>query len=168
MERPATSEVFEGLLRVLADAVSRAYGERLVSLVVFGSVGRGVPRPDSDMDVLVVADPLADGRMRRVDEFSALVEPALDPVLKAAAAAGVHTDVSPVLKTRAEVLAGSPLFLDLVDDARILIDKDDFFAKYLGGLRERLRALGARRIWVGSAWYWDLKPDMRPGEVIAL
>lgn len=168
MEKATTREVFEGLLRVLEDAVLRAYGERLVSLVVFGSVGRGVPRPDSDVDALIVADPLPDGRIRRVDEFSAMVEPMLDPALKAAAEAGVHTDVSPLFKTPAEVLAGTPLFLDLVDDARILFDKDDFFHSYLERLRERLRALGARRVWVGSAWYWDLKPDMRPGEVITL
>jgi hypothetical protein len=27
---------------------------------------------------------------------------------------------------------------------------------------------GARRIWCGNAWYWDLKPDYRPGEVFEL
>ena len=32
----------------------------------------------------------------------------------------------------------------------------------------RLAALGARRKWRGSAWYWDLKPDYRPGEVFEL
>ncbi len=168
MEGRGTTEVFEDLLRVLADAVARGYKDRLVSLVVFGSVARGVPRPDSDVDVLVVADPLPNGRMRRVDEFEALVGPALDPALKAAAARGVHTDVSPVFKTRAEVHAGSPLFLDLVEDARVLVDLDGFFSEYLARLRTRLQALGARRVFIGSAWYWDLKPDMRPGEVIGL
>jgi hypothetical protein len=26
----------------------------------------------------------------------------------------------------------------------------------------------AKRVWKGSAWYWDLKPDYRPGDVIEL
>ena len=63
---------------------------------------------------------------------------------------------------------GSPLFLDMVDDARILLDRGDFFQRELNGLRERLARLGARRIWKGNAWYWDLKPDYTPGEVFEI
>ena len=25
---------------------------------------------------------------------------------------------------------------------------------------------GSRRIWRGDAWYWDLKPDYTPSEVV--
>jgi len=35
-------------------------------------------------------------------------------------------------------------------------------------LRARLAVLGARRIRRGNAWYWDLKPDYRPGDVFSL
>jgi hypothetical protein len=28
--------------------------------------------------------------------------------------------------------------------------------------------LDARRIWLGNAWHWDLKPDFKPGDVIEL
>jgi uncharacterized protein len=66
------------------------------------------------------------------------------------------------------VEAGSPLFLDLVEDARILYDEGDFFAGRLERLRERLAALGSRRVWRGNAWYWILKPDLKPGETISL
>jgi hypothetical protein len=31
-----------------------------------------------------------------------------------------------------------------------------------------LHELGARRVRLGSAWYWDLKPDFKPGEVFDL
>jgi hypothetical protein len=55
-----------------------------------------------------------------------------------------------------------------VQDALILHDKDDFFARRLARLRERMAALGAERIWRGNAWYWDPKPDFRPGEIFDL
>jgi len=45
------------------------YGPRLVSVAVFGSVGRGTPRQDSDIDVLIVARDLPRGRTARVEEF---------------------------------------------------------------------------------------------------
>jgi hypothetical protein len=35
-------------------------------------------------------------------------------------------------------------------------------------LRKRLTELGAKRVWRGNAWYWILKPDLRPGEVFEL
>ena len=56
----------------------------------------------------------------------------------------------------------------MVEDARIVLDRDGFFAGVLDRLRGRLHALGARRVWRGTRWYWDLKPDRRPGEVIEL
>ncbi len=159
--------LFDQLLGGLAQACHLVYGERLVSLVVFGSVGRGTPRQDSDIDLLVVARELPPGRVRRVEEFSA-VEEALQGALMEARTQGVETYLSPVFKTPEEVRAGSPLFLDMLDDARILYDEGEFFASEMRAFRERLERLGARRVWVGDSWYWDLKPDYRSGEVFEI
>ena len=65
-------------------------------------------------------------------------------------------------------LAGSPLFLDMTEDARILYDRDGFLERAFVDLESRLERLGARRIWRGNAWYWDLKPDYTPGEVFEI
>ena len=159
--------IFEALLRHVAEAGQEAYGPRLRALVVFGSVGRGTPRPDSDIDLLIVAEDLPEGRIARVSEFAA-VERRLAPALAEAAANGVHTVLSPVFRTPTELQRGSLLMLDLVDDARVLVDRDDTFANAVNRLQARLRDLGARRVWVGNAWYWDLKPDYRIGEVFEL
>ncbi|MGQ0734798.1 MAG: nucleotidyltransferase family protein [Acidobacteriota bacterium] len=167
MESGALREHVEQLIDELTTHVRRHYGHRLVSLVVFGSAGRDTMRPDSDLDLLIVADGLPNGRMARVEDF-APVETALADRLKAGRERGFATECSPVFKTPEEVLAGSPLFLDMVDDARVLHDRDGFFAGALDRLRERLARLGARRIWRGNAWFWDLKPDYKPGEVFEL
>lgn len=158
---------FERLLQRLQEACNEVYGDRLVSLAVFGSVGRGTPRPDSDVDFLVVVEPLPRGRMARVQEFEA-VEARLAAALAAARDAGVLTRLSPVLKTPQEIQLRTPLLLDLVHDAEILFDRGGFLATALADLARRLGALGARRVWRGTAWYWDLKPDYRPGDVFEL
>jgi len=157
----------DALLEALAPACQVHYADRLVSLVVFGSVGRGVPGPQSDLDLLLVADPLPPGRLARVAEFRA-VERDLEPLLERMRSAGLSPELSPVFKTPAEVDRGSPLFLDLVHDALILQDRGGFMKRRLARLEERLKSLGARRIWRGNAWFWDLKPDYRPGEVFEL
>ncbi len=158
---------FDRLCCDLLAACRQHYGDRLVALAVFGSVGRGTPRPDSDLDVLIVAARLPAGRMARVAEF-AMVEKALGSALAEARVAGVATTVSPVFKTPAEVERGSLLYLDMLEDARILFDRDGFLRQAFSRLRARLESLGARRIWRGNAWFWDLKPDYRPGEVFEL
>ncbi len=127
-------------------------------------MGRGVPGPESDVDCLLVVDPLPDGRIPRVTEFSA-VEDTLAHRLDDLRTKGLFVELSPVFKTPGEVQRGSPLMLDMVDDALVLFDRDEFFARQMADLRERLEALGARRVWVGNTWYWDLKPDYQPGEI---
>jgi hypothetical protein len=158
---------FDELLGALVAACQRQYGPRLVSVAVFGSVGRGTPRPDSDVDVLIVAEGLPRGRVARVAEFAG-IETELAEVFERLRRVGVTTVLSPVLKTPAEVEQGSPLFLDMLDDARILVDRDGFLAHAFAQFQKRLARLGARRIWRGNAWFWDLKPDYRPGEVFEL
>ena len=56
----------------------------------------------------------------------------------------------------------------MVVDAVIVFDRDDFFRKVLDELSSRLLALGAERKRVGKLWYWVLKKDYRPGEVIEI
>jgi uncharacterized protein len=160
-------EHVERLLVELSDNVRSHYGPRLVSLAVFGSIGRGTPRPDSDVDLLIVAEDLPDGRMARVNQF-APVEQALAATLADGRRLSFFNECSPVFKTPDEVLAGSPLLLDMVEDARVLVDRDAFFQAAIDRLKERLARQGARRIWRGNAWLWDLKPDYQPGDVFEL
>ena len=160
-------ERYEDLLRRLLGELQLLYGSRLVACAVYGSVGRGTPRDDSDVDLLIVARGLPDGRMRRVEEFEP-VEAPLRAALRAEHWPGSLPALSPVFKTPEEVEAGSPLFLDMVEDARILHDPEGFLAGYLERLRRRLSELGARRVAWRGGWYWELKPDLMPGEVFTL
>lgn len=161
------ADKFGLLLREVLEAARSCYGDRLVSLAVFGSVARGAQRPDSDVDLFLVCDPLPRGRMRRIAEFRK-VEDRLEPLLSSPERKGISTALSPVLKTSAEVLRGGLIYLGLVEDARLLYDRDDFFETFLARFKEKLERLGARRIWRGNAWYWDLKPDFKPGDEIEI
>ena len=158
---------FEEILRELPSACRSVYGERLVALAVFGSVARGRMRPDSDIDLLLVVENLPFGRMARVREFDA-VEARLKTALELAETAGVHTSLSPIFKTPEELHRGSFLFLDMTDQARVLVDDRQLLADYLGALRRRLAEQGAHRVAKGGGYYWKLKPDFQWGERITL
>lgn len=160
---PSYRETLEALKRL----VLSLYGDRLASLVIYGSVARGTAGPESDIDVLLVADPLPNGRLNRVSEFEA-VEQRMKAELGSLEDGGFRPRISAVFKTREEAGAGSPLFLDMVEDAVILYDRDGFFEGVIGRLRDRLNRLGAKRVFQGERWYWVLKPDYRPGEVFEI
>jgi len=158
---------FKELQDKLLEETKSFYGDRLVSFVVFGSIARETFRYDSDIDLLIIAENLPKGRMKRVAQFSA-VEDRVEPYLESLKKEGINTYISAIFKTPQEAEYGSPLFLDMVEDARILYDKNAFFSKRLERLRKRLKELGAKRVWKGNIWHWVLKPDYHPGEVIEL
>ncbi|MDQ7793533.1 MAG: nucleotidyltransferase domain-containing protein [bacterium] len=147
---------FDLLLSELVESVKGHYGPRLVSIAAFGSVARRTPGPLSDLDVLVVADELPSGRLRRVEQFEP-VEAALAGRLESLKEAGLHTRLSPVLRTPNEIEQyGGPIFLDMTEHVLILHDRGRFLSNYLGRLRSRLAAQGARRLTYRGACYWDL------------
>lgn len=160
-------ERFHKLEQKLLSEIKSFYGKRLVSVVIFGSAARETQRFDSDIDILIIAEDLPKGRMKRVREFDA-IEDKIEPFLKSLQKEEINTYISPIIKSPEEAENGSPLFLDMVEDARILFDKDGFFSGVLEKIRNRLKGLGAKRIWKGNAWYWDLKPDYKPGEIFEL
>ncbi|QJA06247.1 nucleotidyltransferase domain-containing protein [Thermosulfurimonas marina] len=160
-------EFYRRVLEDLCERLKEFYGPRLVSVAVFGSVARGTFRPDSDIDLLVVARALPRGRRRRVEEFISGVEEPLERIW-AERGQPYLPEITPLIKTPEEVRLGSPVFLDMTEEALILYDPEGFLQEYLEDLRRKLKALGARRVFSGGGWYWILKPDYRPGEVIEL
>jgi len=161
-------EKFEEVQERLLSEVVSFYGDRLVSVVIFGSVARGTQTFESDIDVLIIARGLPAGRIKRIREFES-VEDKVRPFLEALRQnSGINTSISAVIKSPEEADKGSPLFLDMVEDAQILFDRNGFFSALLERLRRRLRELGAKRVWKGDAWYWDLKPDYKPGDIFEL
>jgi hypothetical protein len=53
------SELFEGIVQALCQKSLKFYGERLISFVVFGSVGRQAMKPDSARTLYMTNKPLA-------------------------------------------------------------------------------------------------------------
>ena len=147
---------FDRLANELVEAAKAYYGPRLTSLAVFGSVARRTPGPISDLDVLIIGDPLPRGRIGRVEDFGC-VEARLTGRLEELERAGVDARVSPVFRTPVEILRyGGPIFLDMTEHVIILHDCRDFLRDYLAQLKATLAAKGARRLsWRGVS-YWDL------------
>lgn len=160
--------IYETLLKKTVHEIRRYFSKNLVSVVLYGSLARGEVRRDSDIDLLIICENLPGERLKRLDIFIK-VEGELDAETKHIYEKwGFYPYISPILKTIEEAKNLSPLYLDMVTDARIIYDKDNFFKNILEKLRMKLAALNARKIKVGKKWYWDLKPDYKFREVISI
>ncbi|CAN5245814.1 nucleotidyltransferase domain-containing protein [soil metagenome] len=160
-------EAFAEVIDATVVACREIYGERLRAVVVFGSVARQRMRPDSDLDLLVVAEPLPRGRLARMDEFDD-VEARLAPALTEAQQQGVRTRISAIVRTLAELDQGGFLIFDIACDGRVCFDADGALTDYLTGVRQRLERRGAKRQTASGDRYWVLDPDVRPGDVVVL
>jgi len=150
-----------------AELLLRQLDEQLVSVVLFGSVARRTAHERSDIDLFVVIQDLPVGAFARravVEPVHQTLQPELDKLLRA----NIYTDLIEVLRTPEEAGRFHLLYLDMMLDAQLLYDRDNFMESRLARVRERADELGAIRRQIGDVSYWDLKPDFVPGEVIAL
>jgi hypothetical protein len=145
------------------------FGDNLRSVALFGSVARGTPRPDSDIDLLVVVDDAPSGMHKRAELLLPLIQRIeASPSCLPLRTGGRYACVSLILRSRRELEPTPWLLIDLVEDAVLLVD-DDTLGRKLEALRSRLQQLGACRVTLpDGSWYWDLKPDLRLGEAFEL
>jgi len=160
-------EPYKTLIEKLVEALIRKYGDRFISLIIFGSVARGEAKKDSDIDLLLIIDSISKIRFERQKEFINL-EKEIQEYLDTLFEEGYFIDFSPIIKTPEEALRIPPLYLDMVEDAIIAYDKDNFFKDILENLSNKLKELGSKRVSMGKRWYWILKPDYHFGEVIRI
>lgn len=149
---------------IITEFCKKNYSDRLCSLVFFGSYGRGVARPDSDVDFLLVVKDLPNGRISRVEEFLPIEREILSQIIDSK----YPILLSPIFKTPAELALKSPILLDMTEDSKIAYDPQNVFLDVISDLKESLKKYGARRVVRGTAWWWDLKPDFKPGDVVKL
>ncbi|MGC8673942.1 MAG: nucleotidyltransferase domain-containing protein [Thermoprotei archaeon] len=159
-------EPYVSISSKLVELLKERFGDDLISVVIFGSVARGDSRKDSDLDVLIVARGLPEGKLDRSKLFDEVEKGLGDELAATASSKGYSVAISPIIKTPEEAAGFSPLYMDLTQDALILYDKDGFFSSVLENERKVLEKLGYERVKLGKAWYWR-KRDYKRGEVVS-
>ena len=142
------------------ETLEATFGADLVTLAAFGSQLQGRATPESDLDLLLVIRGLPRQRLER--------RRLIGPLAHAVSNAFAET-VSTILLTPEEATTVKPFYLGFLEGHRLLVDRDGFFREVLTRLRQRLDALGARRLVDEQGLpYWDLKPDYVLGEDVVL
>lgn len=137
------------ILEQAVEALRKALGNRLVAVVLFGSRARGDARPESDWDLLVIAEGLPENRFDRQLLINGLLFGKCDGAVSVAA------------RTCREFQSHVPsLYLDIALDGRILYDPAGYAAERLMTLRRLIGEAGLyrERTSVGDIWRWKKPP----------
>ena len=166
MTSPPLSPEWSALAGRVVAEYRAAIGDDLVAIALFGSVARGRARPDSDLDLYVVTrrPSLGDSRLHGMwDRIDA------SPEYEALVRAGYQPTPSPVPHSVDDLARHPWILLDIAHHGVILSDPASVLERELDAVRRRTAALGSTRVELpDGSWYWDLKPDWRPGEVVDL
>ena len=151
----------------LAKIESHFAPARIMSVALFGSVSRGEANRFSDIDLLIVhGNTTCDPIKKLVD---VLLEIRKDETYQSLNEKGLYPEPSCIFMTPEELSKRPLILLDIMDHGILLKDMDRFLAGTMRILREKLDRMGAYKIVLKDGrWAWDLKPDLRIGEVFEI
>ena len=119
-------------------------GDRLISMVLFGSRARGDAKETSDYDLFIVAEELPPKPFKRV------------LFIRTPLRGQFEEKFCIIAKTPEEVLSDfPPLFLDLGLDGIILFDTNDFFKNLKEKIRNIIHEAGLQRKRDDGEFHWE-------------
>jgi len=166
----ATSRTYRALAEQFAAILRRELGQRLTSVVLYGSVARGSARQNSDIDVLIIAGETDEEREATRDEIWKWDDAFEDqPEVVALQKAGYLARLEIYVLSKAQARRGTPIYLDMTLEAIVLYDPEGFFDRRIQQIKRRMAELNSYREWVEQDLYvWHLKANLKPGEVFSL
>jgi len=143
------------------------YGDRLISLAVYGSYARNEARLNSDLDLFVVlSDNPSLSRSERNWEFLTKVEKPFDTERLSLESDLISMEISALILPESKARSFNPLYLDMVTEVHILWDPRHFLKERLNKTAEQMKRWKSKKILLGGKWAWDITPNRTWGERI--
>ena len=134
-------------------------GEKLFSVILYGSAARGEQNEWSDLDIYVLAQGLPESPIRRVMFLKGLL-------------ADLKTEKKVSIRGKTPEEFGKPilpLYLDLAAEGVVLYDKANFASKILEKIREKVKEVGLARYRTKEGYLgWRLNRPLEKGERIVV
>ncbi len=151
-------------LPVLELAVAKlfeVFGPKLESIVLFGSLSKGTAKPESDIDLLVVARDLPKNYSDRTRIIQDVVSFKLmdDIIIYLWKNYDIYADLDILLIDKEEANVTHPFYLDMAKEAIIIYDRNNIMLNKIEEVKIKLEKIGAKRFEEpDGSWYWIISP----------
>jgi hypothetical protein len=156
---------FERVLGRLLTELRGRFRDRLLGVVLFGSVARAQARAGSDLDVLVV---IRESCLENdLEVVAACVRTEASTEYEEFRSRHTAMPIVPIVTDPARLKANPLILLDMLDEGVVLHDPAGVMNDLFERLRARLETLGTKKVRLEHGrWMWFLKPDWQPNEVV--
>jgi hypothetical protein len=162
-------QVYAPLLKRYCEILCEYFKDRIIGILLFGSIARGDWNKASDIDLLVIVQGwnkpvwergrellILRNQLRQTEEYRKAIADGYTPIIQ-----HYPLDVAEAQQTHR-------IYIDASIDGLILYEKDFFLTNLLKNVQDRLMEKGARRVVnPNGVFYWVLK-DVKAGEVFEI
>ncbi len=150
------------ILEKLFKQIISIYGDRLITLAIFGSYARGEPKLDSDLDIFIILKDKK-GISSEINLFQEKIETVIERDLqKLYEKFGINFEISPIILSKDEAVYFNPLYLDMADNSIIIFDKDNFLGRILKIVKQKKRKI--KKVLHGNTYLWEMIEENLLGE----
>ncbi len=141
-------------IKIFLKKIESFYQNNLISVVIFGSGGKGDITTSSDVDLFIVIKKSDLPFRKRITEFWEKVGDELN-------VKNFPLPVSPLIFTESEAKKFKPLYLDMLEGCLILYDKNNFIQKILKKVEKLLKENEIIRYQLKNKVYWRIGNEER-------
>ena len=156
------------MIPIITECVREVFQKSLVSLALFGSVARGDHKIESDIDIFITIEDNPKSRSERSNLLLNHLLPLYQERAEKLYPGIVHPELHTVLRDKEQVMEGGFLYLDLVSEAKILLDREGFFQTHLNIFAKKMKEWGSQKFIESDGYYWIVKPGLGIGELLDL
>lgn len=164
-------ETYEKFIDAYKSAVEKQLGDKVIALVLFGSVCRGQAKGSSDIDMFTFFD---DKKTTRKEINSTLIKIIIklrgSKEYLELAERNIYPEVYPFLISESKAKDLLWVFLDVTDHGIVIKDTEKFAVKLIDNVKRQVTKAGGRCVKLPNGkWCWILYRDfkqIREGEVI--
>lgn len=161
------NSIYKPLIDRYVKTLVNSLKDNILGIVLFGSVARGTATANSDIDMLVLLKKKNKKIINKLIKIN--IESYYWKENQKLLKRKIYTKIFDIKKTEPELRENPLLLLDILDHGIVLYDPQNRMNQLLTDLAKKLKELGAKKVvFEDGKWYWDLKPDWKPGELVEI